>query len=1270
MPKGLLKNEDLQNILDAFIREIRPDPASIEREKIFARASMSGASAIMNFDLIVTLMKIRREGKSPEKAGKEALDRIFLNKDNISEKSIIMILADAEQEGFSDHIKSLIGKRKTRIIRVDRQYSPEHEARDVYGIDVIRDEEGKLTQFYNSVDSIISMNLFNKECYGLYEGVRPERDRLSKSRYYELWAEKMFNLLKTGASLYVIAGPTINKDFEEAFKRKFGSEALENISLDEPMGCYVITKIEQKENIPQTPKTEKEPHTLIKRDIKKLVKGVSAHGVFALVASFESLVVLKLIREQLGGLTLCPPVGIEGLFLLCVGGFSVFAAMLFLQQTIRVLFKFSKKKLAQQKSSYVRAFPDFIAAFLTGGIAIGIGYHMKELFRQDGCANEVIGILLSLPTVFLAIFAGLYLWGATKVFKSSNKLLSLILPVLLLLPSLGWAKNTPVTTIIEHGFPWDAVIVGSVIIIGVIAGAIFLYKYRQGQKTPPEREKKLLVLTSEDPVILKPTDKSKMYDIRSKDDAITGFILPDGNGGEKGIIFTKNGKEQRVSIKKLYKKCDIIYAKWDRVVQRYMRESFGLAEKAMIEAKYFILHDGILPTSSSVILGDNLDDWEQRIQLRRLVNRFVVNYVMGDKSLYNVDKINGDVSLTQMGQNKIDGLFTSVLKGNPQLAAIAKTSLYAFTADALQANLFYTEYIVERYGENGKIIRSEIIEGKVAEWGDGLRQAVEIIALPTDEDITPERQVLKSMTAHDFCSDRSIIIGTTAAKEKPEKPHSRTPDTEITRDVKLRQPRNVKEILKFAGAGLAAFMIGLIGWQLTGKWLPMNAVMYSAMGMIAFYVSGASFMLSMVCLSLAIKGVFNFSEEKIEEGTPSFLKEFSGFIKRFALTAISVFIALFGIWCSGQGEDYILYSMETVSVAAKIVSLEAVALLTLFTIAYLIKTFKTVKINYTGYLKNLFKKTIKSGFFNIWKTIAGNKILKRILPLAIMIGILLVASLAWAGDNMFANFGIGLSLWEIGAIIGVIAAITSIAIGWHRYIFKQRKSEAGENRGVAGLRAKIQEKAIRSDDSVSPTTIQDIPSGKILPDWKERLMIRRLMTEIVKRHILHSKDLYTVDGVTGEISLTEIGKNTTVGLLAHFAQGNPAYSRILKENLERFTTDILKVFLFYERYIIKEIREDGKLKTIKAHDGKISDQGLRQAIEIVTGVPDERITPETDTPISTDAQESSIIDLPKETMMTFRLRISHPDTETAHDAEKKLRKLVKRSCSVIPISII
>ncbi|MDP2928778.1 MAG: hypothetical protein Q8O01_01770, partial [Candidatus Omnitrophota bacterium] len=291
----------------------------------------------------------------------------------------------------------------------------------------------------------------------------------------------------------------------------------------------------------------------------------------------------------------------------------------------------------------------------------------------------------------------------------------------------------------------------------IIAGAALL-RYR-------EKGERVLVMTHENNLTIQAIEKDKSGEILSNCGAVTGFIVTDDNGEEKGIIY-ENGVKRDASIEEVYDKCAIIYGKWDTFVHRHMRENLGLISKAMNANKHFALFDEadlILVFGSAtpcIISGDPLKDSQDRLVLRRGLNDIVKNLVK-DKSNYYIPAQGAarQAVFSEKGLKAIRAELKYPAEKNRAMSELVALNGELFAIDALRANLFYAQGEGRQlYVKNGKItVRDEHTgaEKTGMSFGEGMQQAIEI-ALGADE-VTPETYTLSSETIVQFLRNNPVI---------------------------------------------------------------------------------------------------------------------------------------------------------------------------------------------------------------------------------------------------------------------------------------------------------------------------------------------------------------------------------------------------------------------------------------------------------------------------------------------------------------------------------
>ncbi|MFH1877205.1 MAG: DEAD/DEAH box helicase, partial [Candidatus Omnitrophota bacterium] len=296
-----------------------------------------------------------------------------------------------------------------------------------------------------------------------------------------------------------------------------------------------------------------------------------------------------------------------------------------------------------------------------------------------------------------------------------------------------------------------------------------------------EKGERILVLTHEDVLTEQAMIKDRIGEVLSRLGAVTGFILPDKTGKPAGVIY-RDGRRQDVSAEEVYRDSAIIYGKWDRVAHRYMAEKKGSSAKVLSNSRYFTLFDEADLTlvfgasTPAVISGREMENKEARLAIRRAVDDFVSGVVARGAAYYNPEGTK-EVYLSVSGERKAGKILKQLERVSDTWRDIVKAEGEAFVLDALRARLFYREgieYLTVR-GAEGKITGVDVRDletgarKKGMSFGEGLQQAVEIMAGIDDDNITPETYTAMSMTIGQFLKDRNIVTDFAGASGTMEK---------------------------------------------------------------------------------------------------------------------------------------------------------------------------------------------------------------------------------------------------------------------------------------------------------------------------------------------------------------------------------------------------------------------------------------------------------------------------------------------------------------------
>ncbi|MCX5666038.1 MAG: hypothetical protein NT036_03190, partial [Candidatus Omnitrophica bacterium] len=284
-----------------------------------------------------------------------------------------------------------------------------------------------------------------------------------------------------------------------------------------------------------------------------------------------------------------------------------------------------------------------------------------------------------------------------------------------------------------------------------------------------EKGERSLILTHEEALTEQAMIKDGMGEKLSSAGAVTGFILSDGKGGERGFIFEDGTRRDAKNIEEVYEKCAIIYSKWDRIVHRYMHERIGGAPAALSKNRYFTLFDEadlmlvFGAATPCIISGESVADWKDRLEVRQAVDRVVADIVLKDESLYHVRKDSKEVFLTPAGLDILKKALAPLASKSKALDALINFNFETFAVDAIKAHIFYSkdvQYAVET-DKDGNVAKVIVIDEHTKAlkpgmtFGEGLQQAIEISAGMMN--ITSENSTSLSMTIKHFLKDSGIV---------------------------------------------------------------------------------------------------------------------------------------------------------------------------------------------------------------------------------------------------------------------------------------------------------------------------------------------------------------------------------------------------------------------------------------------------------------------------------------------------------------------------------
>ncbi|MDD5422322.1 MAG: glucan biosynthesis protein, partial [Candidatus Omnitrophica bacterium] len=275
-----------------------------------------------------------------------------------------------------------------------------------------------------------------------------------------------------------------------------------------------------------------------------------------------------------------------------------------------------------------------------------------------------------------------------------------------------------------------------------------------------EKGERVLIMTHEDDLTDQAMGKDGMGQALNACGSVAGFITRDADGNEVGYIY-EDGKRRSAPVEEVYKKCETIYAKWDRIVHRYLFEAIGKLPPAITRNKYFALFDEadlmlIFGSSTpAVISGGTDDNWAARLDARMKINDLAAGRILKDEKLYYIRPGTREIFLTRAGEK--------LARSAVDTSSVPEWE--TFVIDALKAHRFYREdvnYYAVR-NSKGEVTSVGVIDEHTKTrktgmtFGEGLQQAIEIMAGVTGEKVSPETDTLISMTIGGFLDGSGII---------------------------------------------------------------------------------------------------------------------------------------------------------------------------------------------------------------------------------------------------------------------------------------------------------------------------------------------------------------------------------------------------------------------------------------------------------------------------------------------------------------------------------
>ena len=253
-----------------------------------------------------------------------------------------------------------------------------------------------------------------------------------------------------------------------------------------------------------------------------------------------------------------------------------------------------------------------------------------------------------------------------------------------------------------------------------------------------------------------------------------GYFTTEGSG-KKSFIY-ENGALKEYPRNVVYRKCDVIYGIPSEFIFDYESEEFAFSsiQKAQLLREWFILIDeahavlGGEALTPYIISGGRVEDWKERILLRRAANKVALKVLKIEErkkklgrslpgKLFKKDDASRTVRLTRGGVNFIEENIPENAQNDFDLKLWQE-----FVQQALVAHIYYKlnrDYILR----NGRLEKKDnvlIVDSKTGQarpgrrWSFGLHAAIEAKHRLS---IQPETEVLTQITMPNYLHRKHIL---------------------------------------------------------------------------------------------------------------------------------------------------------------------------------------------------------------------------------------------------------------------------------------------------------------------------------------------------------------------------------------------------------------------------------------------------------------------------------------------------------------------------------
>ena len=182
-----------------------------------------------------------------------------------------------------------------------------------------------------------------------------------------------------------------------------------------------------------------------------------------------------------------------------------------------------------------------------------------------------------------------------------------------------------------------------------------------------QTQDRVIIMTHQEKLTEQAMVKDKMGELLSKCAVKVGFILSDGEGGVKGVLFENGEQVENVTVEDVYEQADILYSKSDHIVHRYEHEKLGMqANNVLTQRQTYTLFDegdlALVFGAATPFVISSPDKREDQPQEEAIKITAEVAKQMEEGIHFKIRKETKEIILTLKGRSLASKLFWKKIK--------------------------------------------------------------------------------------------------------------------------------------------------------------------------------------------------------------------------------------------------------------------------------------------------------------------------------------------------------------------------------------------------------------------------------------------------------------------------------------------------------------------------------------------------------------------------------------------------------------------------------